>query len=232
MYSPVSVSQPRGQNASFNFNNRTGQYYCHGCGKKGDFIHFYAKINGLDTRYDFGKILKGIANDFGIPWEERKSRIVKTYDYKDSDGNLLCQVVRMDPKDFRQRRPGNNGKWIWNLKGIDSVLYNLPQVLKADEIFILEGEKDADSLIDLGLVATTCPMGAKKWRHEYNEPLKGKDVILIPDNDIEGREHMTQVAISLNGQAKSLKWIELPNLPSKGDVSDWLGTFDDKANSA
>lgn len=75
-------------------------------------------------------------------------------------------------------------------------------------------------------------MGVKKWRDEYNEALKGKDIVLIPDNDNEGREHMTQVAISLNGTAKSLKWLDLPNLPSKGDVSDWVAKFDDKDNAA
>jgi DNA primase len=204
------------KNASFNFNNQTGQYYCHGCNKKGDAIHFYAKLNNLDTKRDFRKILRGIINDFGIPWQEQKAHIEKTYNYTDAEGQLLYQVVRMNPKDFRQRRPGNNGNWIWNLKEIDPVLYQLPKVLAAKEILIVEGEKDADNLTNLGLIATTCPMGAKKWRPEYNEPLKGKDIVLMPDNDLEGKEHMAQVAISLNGQAKSLKLIELPDLPSKG----------------
>jgi len=220
------------RNASFNFSNKTGQYYCHGCNKKGDAIHFYAKINSLDTKRDFRKILKCMANDFGIPWKEEKHHIVKTYNYNDAEGLLLYQVVRMEPKDFRQRRPGNNGNWIWNLKGIEPVLYQLPKVLTANEVLIVEGEKDSDALANLGLIATTCPMGAKKWRPEYNEPLKGKDIVLIPDNDLEGKEHMAQIAISLNGKANSLKLIELPDLPSKGDVSDFIGKFDDKAEAA
>lgn len=217
---------------SFNFNNETGKYFCHGCSEKGDAIHFYGKINSLDTKRDFGKILKGIADDFSITWEEKKSKIVKTYDYTDPKGQLLFQVCRYEPKDFRQRQPNKNGGWTWNLKGVEPVLYNLPQVFKADEVFIVEGEKDADSLMDLGLIATTCPMGCKKWREAYNEPLKGKDVVLIPDNDLEGKEHMTQVAISLNGQAKSLKLIELPELLNKGDVTDFIATFDDKTEAA
>ena len=220
------------KNPSFNFNDQTGQYFCHGCNKKGNAIHFYAKINGLDTKRDFPKILKGIANDFSIPYEEQKHHIDKTYDYTDAEGHLLYQVVRMNPKDFRQRRPGNNGNWIWNLKGIDPVLYQLPALMTANEVLIVEGEKDVDNLMDLELTATTCPMGAKKWRPEYNEPLKGKDIVLIPDNDLEGKEHMAQIAISLNGQAKSLKLIELPDLPSKGDVSDFIGKFDDKTEAA
>lgn len=219
-------------NPSFNFNNQNGKYFCHGCNKKGDAIHFYAKINSLDTRRDFNKILKGIAGDFGILWEEKKPKIVKTYDYKDAGGKLLFQVVRMDPKDFRQRRPGVNGDWIWNLKGVERVLYRLPDIKPAKEVQIVEGEKDADTLASLGYIATTCPMGAKSWKDGYNEALKGKDIVLIPDNDPEGREHMTQVAISLNGKANSLKWIDLPGLPSKGDVSDWVAKFDPKEEAA
>lgn len=214
---------------SFNFNNQTGQYYCHGCGKKGDPIHFYAKINNLNTKQDFGKILRGISNDFGIPYEE--PRMVKTYDYTDEQGKLLYQVCRMEPKSFRQRRPDGNGGWKWDLNGTRRVLYRLPEVLRAQEVFLVEGEKDTDALKDLGLTATTCPMGAKKWRDEYNDPLRGKDIILIPDNDNEGREHMTQVGFSLKDTAKSIKWLELPGVPSKGDASDWIATFKEKEDA-
>lgn len=157
------------QNASFYINGETGQYFCQGCGKKGDIFHFYAKVSGLDTRRDFGKVLKGISDDFGIPWKDRpKAKMVKAYDYTDVEGNLLFQVCRMEPKDFRQRRPNGNGKWIWNLKGVDRVLYHLPQIQRASEVIVCEGEKDADTLMNMGFVATTCPMGAKKWRPEYN----------------------------------------------------------------
>jgi len=217
-------------NASFNFSNETGAYYCHGCGKKGDVFHFYAKINGLDTKKDFAKILQGIANDFALPWIETRAEIEKTYDYTDADGNLIHQTVRMNPKKFWQRRPGENDEeWIWNLDGIDTVLYNLPKVIKASEVLIVEGEKDVDNLAELGFIATTCPMGAKAWRPEYNESLKGKDIVLIPDNDIPGREHIAKIGASLKGMVKSLKLLELPGLPSKGgDVSDFIATFDDK----
>jgi hypothetical protein len=105
-------------------------------------------------------------------------------------------------------------------------------VLSANEVLIVEGERDVDTLAGLGFTATTCPMGAKKWRPEYNDALKGKNVVLIPDNDNEGREHMALVGASLNGNSASLKLINLPNLPSKGDVSDFAQTFKDKEEAA
>jgi hypothetical protein len=218
-------------NPSFNFNNENGKYFCHGCGKGGNGLHFYARAHALSDRRDFPKILRGIAQDFGIPWEETERKLVKTYDYTDPEGNLVFQVCRYEPKDFRQRRPEGKG-WKWDLKGIQPVLYRLPELLKAEEIIICEGEKDADNLAALGFTATTCAMGAKKWREHYNEALKGKSIILCPDNDNEGKEHMAQVAMSLNGTTSSLKWLELPGVKSKGDVSDFIASFEDPQEAA
>jgi hypothetical protein len=217
---------------SFNFSNETGAYFCHGCGKRGGGFHFYAKTHGLYDRRDFPKVLRGISKDFGIPWEEQERKLVKTYDYTNQEGKLLFQVCRFEPKDFRQRRPDGKGGWKWDLKEVEPVLYRLPEVLKAETVIIVEGEKDADNLSALGFVATTCAMGAKKWRDHYNEPLKGKRVILCPDNDNDGRQHMTQVGIALNGSTKGLKWLELPGLPSKGDVSDFIASFGDDKDGA
>jgi len=159
-------------------------------------------------------------------------RIVKVYDYFDAQGTLLHQTVRYDdPQDrFRQRRPHpvHTGQYIWNLEGIEPVLYNLPAVLAAvqrgDTIYLVEGEQDADTLISRGLTATTNPMGAGKgkWHPSYSEALRKASVVIFPDNDEAGRQHVAQVARSLDGIAASVKIVSLPGLPDKGDVTDWL----------
>lgn len=213
---------------SFSFNITSGQYYCHGCGKKGDPIHFFAKTHDLDTKKDFGKILSGIAHDFGIHVDEVKSRVVATYDYVDEAGKLLYQVCRMDPKDFRQRRPDGKGGWIWDLKNTQKVLYRLPALQTSEDIIIVEGEKDVISLRALGFVATCNPGGAGKWLPEFSDHLKDKHVVLIPDNDQPGRQHMVKVAQALQGIAASIKWLDIPNLPTKGDVSDFIASFTDQ----
>lgn len=164
----------------------------------------------------------------------KSKRIVATYDYLDEQGNLLFQAVRMEPKAFRQRRPDPDtpGEWLWNLKGVRRVLYRLPELLTADPnrtVVTVEGERDVERLIDLGLVATCNPMGAGKWRDEYNVPLAGRPVIIIPDNDGPGLDHAIQVAESLLAVASGVKIVPLPDLPPGGDVSDWLdagGTVD------
>ncbi len=94
---------------SLNFNALTGSYYCHGCGKKGWIVHFYAKINNLDTQRDFLKILNSIARDFGISVDDSGPRFVKAYDYTDAQGKPLFQVCRYDPMKFKQRRMNGTG---------------------------------------------------------------------------------------------------------------------------
>jgi putative DNA primase/helicase len=151
--------------------------------------------------------------------------LVKSYDYHDADGTLLFQTCRYEPKDFKQRRPDGD-EWIYNLKGITPVLYHLPDIRAAVEsgnrVFVVEGEKDADTLTELGYVATTAPMGAGKWKEQYSETLAGAEVIIIPDNDPPGRKHVEQIATSLKEKDCAVRVLDLPNLPAKGDVSDWL----------
>jgi hypothetical protein len=154
-----------------------------------------------------------------------REQIEAAYDYQDEAGRLLYQVVRYRPKAFRQRQPDGQGGWKWNLQGARRVLYGLPLLAAAEStrpVFVVEGEKDADNLKAQGLVATTNAGGAGKWRPKYAESLRGRPVILLPDNDAVGKSHMEQVARSLLGVAASVKLLELADLPPKGDVSDWL----------
>ncbi len=162
----------------------------------------------------------------------RMSKIVKTYDYQDESGKLLFQVVRFEPKEFRQRRPDGKGGWVWNLEGVQRVPYRLPELITAsmqDWIIIAEGEKDCDRLVELGFVATCCPMGAGKWRDEYNTYFETRLIAILGDNDKAGRDHVEQVARSLYGVAGEIRIFELPGLVEKADVSDWLDGDGDKA---
>src|SRR5262245_44530771 len=168
----------------------------------------------------------------GAPQVIRRAapRIVETYDYRDEAGGLLFQVVHFDPKDFRQRRPDGRGGWTWKLGEARRVPYLLPELVKAvaagETIYIPEGEKDVESLRAIGLAATTNPGGIKKWRAEYSEYLRGADIVVLPDNHAEGREHGEQVVASLKGIAKRIRVLDIgkhwTDCPNKGDISDWL----------
>ncbi|GAI85900.1 unnamed protein product, partial [marine sediment metagenome] len=122
------------------------------------------------------------------------------------------------------------------------VLYRLRELIKGkDPVFLVEGEKDVDNLREWGLTVTCNPMGAQKWKSqekEYNPFLKGREVIIIPDNDLldvqrdliidkhlVGERHLIQVASSVQGLARTVKVLRLPE--SK-DFSDWKAK--DKTN--
>ena len=147
-----------------------------------------------------------------------KKKVEATYRYTDEHGKLLFEVVRFKPKDFRQRRPDGNGGWVWNLRGVRRVLYRLPEVVKAEQVFVVEGERDADMLASWGVAATTNPAGAGQWKPEYSEFLRGKRVVIIPDADEAGRRHGLDVASSLLGVAAEVRIVELPGAK---DVSEW-----------
>jgi hypothetical protein len=154
----------------------------------------------------------------------QRGRIVAMYPYTDEQGALLFEVCRTDPKDFVQRQPDGHGGWTWNLKGVRRVLFHLPALLAADSattVYVVEGEKDVLALEQLGMVATTNPGGAGKWRRDFAESLRGRQVVLLPDNDESGRTHMEQVATTLAGVAAAVRVVAL-DVPPKGDVSDWL----------
>ena len=145
--------------------------------------------------------------------------ITDIYDYRDENGLLLFQVVRLEPKTFRQRRPDGTGGWIWSLDGTRRVLYNLPDLRSAHAVLVVEGEKDAATGRRLGFAATCNSGGAGKWHDEYAECLGGKMIVIIADADEPGRKHAQQIAKSLHGKTKSLKALEFKDAK---DLTEWV----------
>lgn len=151
------------------------------------------------------------------------------YDYRSAEGVLLYQVVRYRPKGFAQRRPLPDGRWAYDLDGVDRVPYRLPELLRSTDVVVVEGEKDADRLTAAGFTATCNAGGASKWRAEWGPLFAGKNVTIIPDNDDPGRKHAEEVRASVAPHARRARVVELPDVPVKGDVSDYLAahTLDD-----
>jgi hypothetical protein len=162
-----------------------------------------------------------------------------TYRYTDENCNLLFEVLRFRvlaknqkmEKAFVQRRPdpAREGVWIYNVQGVRKVLYRLPAILASpagQTVFIVEGEKDVDRADRIGLTATTNPGGAKKgtWLRDFNVHLVGKEVVIIPDNDEAGRNHVGRIYHSLRTDGVNAIVVELPDLDPKGDLTDWLNT--------
>jgi len=147
--------------------------------------------------------------------------------YTLADGTPVRKVVVAYNQDGTKRvlQYGRAGDG-WDLKADKGpiVPYRLPRLLQYPKaaILIVEGEKDVETLEKLKHLATTNPMGAEKWVDELNQHFAKRDVILIPDNDVAGERHIIKVYSHLKGIAASIKVLRLPDLPEKGDVSDWL----------
>lgn len=160
------------------------------------------------------------------------------YQYTDEEGTLLFEVLRVPlpggKKTFRQRHPDpqNAGRWQWNMQGVRRVLYQLPEVLQAIHdgrtIYIVEGEKDVESLRKRGEVATTSPMGAGKWRPEFADMLAGANVVIIPDGDATGRAHARTIRESLVAKECTVS-IKEPMTGAK-DITDHFGLGGDLTN--
>jgi hypothetical protein len=230
----------------FSVNTKKGVFNCRHCGAKGDVIEMVRFLDGCDF-IDAGTTLtgepppKGNGKDRSAP--EPKKIIAAAFTYENEDGSVAFVVERVEfqnadgyietregkrKKTFRQRRPDPDkpGQWIWNVDGVPPLIYRLPEVIEAlgngRPVAIVEGEGKADLLWRWNVPATCCAMGAGKWKAEHAEFLRGvADVIILPDNDEKGREHAEHVAASLRGIAASVRILDLPGLPEKGDVLDW-----------
>jgi hypothetical protein len=231
-------------------NVRTGLYHDSGSGESLSFWDAALKYcptalgRHIEALRHFGE---KVGIDVPTPQYHSGGRIREAvYDYRAEDGSILFRVFRYrlpaGGKSFSQHPPDGKGGWRHGpgaMDGVRLVPYRLPELVASeadqDPVWIVEGEKDADRLAALGLIATCNPMGAGKWRDEFQAHFAGRVCYVLPDNDAVGRQHAQAVCASLAGTARSVKVVELPDLPPKGDVSDWLdagGTVEDLGQRA
>lgn len=199
-----------------------GAVFCNKCFSTGNGSGFDALmwLNG----WTFPASVREVAEYVGV--QSKAPRVKERYSYQDESGSELFQSVRYEPKDFEQ---GHfvDGEWIGNIEGVRRVLYRLPTLVglpPGTTVFVCEGEKDVEALEKLGLVATCNPMGAKKWKKDYSPFLAGHHVVILEDNDDDGRKHARIVLDALKDIAASVKIVRLPGLPTKGDTYDYLKT--------
>lgn len=229
------------KNPSMTIDSAKGLFHCHGCKAGGSVIDYVARRDGISIP-DALKLLAGEqaepyrplatpAKAATAPSHAPKGAIVATYSYKDEMGTELYQVVRMDPKDFRQRHQ-ESGQWVWTMANVRRVLYNLPHIIKPSTpyVWVVEGEKDCENLKRCGFVGTTNVGGAGKWMDGYSECLAGKEVILCGDNDEPGQAHVAKVLEAVCKKAKTVRVVQIPG-PHK-DVSDFIATFGENTDAA
>ena len=211
---------------SFTINPEKDLWNCFGCNTGGSVIDLHAKLRGISI----GDAMRDLTPGNGSPGssdttappgkknapvakpalEPTQSTELAAYDYQDATGKVVFQVVRYEPKTFRQCRM-INGKRVWNMEGVERLPYRLPELLcHPTSVWIVEGEKDVETLRASGQTATCNPGGAGKWLPAFSQYLKGRCVYIVADNDDPGQKHGREVLKSLEGIVEWAKWIELP----------------------
>ena len=222
--------------------SRAGMWMDFATGEGGDILDVWARVNGFNTASQFPELVDSVAQWLGVS-VDRSRPLSATYekankpamparqqptddlgpatgkwDYRDSQGQLIACVYRYDNESGKEFRP-------WDVRSRSMKapdprpLYNQPQILSVNQVVLVEGEKAADALIRLGLVATTAMNGANAPIAKTDwSPLKDKHVLVWPDNDDAGAEYARKAseAIACGGAAsvavlhipgdKSVKW--------------------------
>ena len=225
-----------GKNPSVSIDAEKGVWFDHVAGQGGTVIDAYIAIEGgtplaairaLGDRYGVAPVKIAAPPKKPTRGEALVAdgyALVVTYTYTDEDGAPLYFVDRYEretpggkvEKSFVQRSPTAE-----NLHGVRRVLYNLPAVVKSRQVFIVEGEKDVETMRRLNLVATTNSGGGKYWQADFNPFFEGKEVVIIPDNDEVGHAHAAALLAQIKPLAASVKVVEVSKLP-KGDITDYI----------
>ena len=228
----------------FAINIKKQVFNCRGCGAAGDVIQLVEHLDGVDFTTACNTLTgQPPPKANGKNGKDTSKKVVtKSFEYLDADGNVAFVVDRIQfqkpdgsfvlrdgkaDKAFRQRQPDPDrpGRWINNVTGAPIVPYHLPGVLEAigagHPILIVEGETKADLLWSWGVAATCNAGGSKKWKPEHSAFLRGADVVLLPDHDGVGWEHVSLVGASLSGIAKRIRVLALTHAKAKDDIVNW-----------
>ena len=174
--------------------------------------------------------------------EQRTGKRTAMFLYRDHLGAPHTKVEKRIPRDGgRTQYPQSfyvNGVWVKKKPaGWFKIPYRLPEMLTAlakhpkPDVFIPEGEKDAETLAALGLISTTSSEGAtnpkskkgSNWTPELNKWFTGvQRVFILEDNDEPGRNFAREKARALAGIVPDIRIITFSDVPETEDVSYWL----------
>lgn len=149
------------------------------------------------------------------------------YMYQDESGKTVSKVTRSKSKKFLQYHLFED-RWVSGGAKCKLQPYHFYKWKDSSRVFLVEGEKDVETMESYGFRATTTIGGSGGWRSEYGKYFKSKDVIVIPDNDKPGRSYAEKATNGILPFAKSVKRLDLPNLKEKGDVTDWFESIGSK----
>lgn len=130
--------------------------------------------------------------------------------YEYGDGRL---VHRSPEKHFTQSG---------NTKGTN--LYGLPSLSQPGPVYVVEGEKDVNTAINVwGVAAVSQAQGANTGPDKADwSPLKGRDVVIVADDDKPGEKRANKVFTYLTGLAARPESLRIVKAAAGKDLSDHI----------
>ncbi|WP_341811141.1 AAA family ATPase [Wolbachia endosymbiont (group A) of Oxytorus armatus] len=188
----------------------------------GDIFDLWAAVTGKNQ---FTDTIEDIAKWIG--YSEKNNTLgqpTASWNYYDESDQVIVTVYRYNTDSGKRYLPFDVKRSSFTLPETRP-LYNIPGIVKSDKVILVEGEKCADALIEQGMTATTAMLGANAPIEKTDwSPLKGKHVIIWPDNDEPGKQYAEKVVKKLTFLGVlSLTLLEIPeNKPKGWDSADGI----------
>ena len=218
----------------FDDKDRRGTWYCNQCEPHaGDGFSLVQNVNRCDFPTAIGLVARIVTPPSPSTPLPKGNLGRDLFVYHHANGKPVICIKRIEfpdgKKTFSQLGPTPDGQG-WQL-GLSYApkprpLYRLPEIIADASSFVLfhEGEKACEAAIQGGLpgIHTTTLGGAQNPAQTDFTPLKGRDVVICPDNDDAGEQYAQAVArLVHDAGVRSVKVLRLPGLPPKGDVVEW-----------
>lgn len=192
-------------------------FHCHGGCSQEEVFSTIKALNLLpelmdkpDPLANIRPIPRNILEQEWVYTDEDKQPVFVKSRFRLADGGKTYRLHKLDAQGRKQPTLGD----------ARIVPYNLPALLDAKtagrNIFLVEGEKAADAIKSIGMIATTAHTGAGSWPEAITEYFAGAQVIIVPDNDIAGWGYAHKAAEAILPIVKSLKVVDL-GLQGQGD---------------
>lgn len=219
---------------------KAGMWQDFATGEGGDIFELWANVRGIDAKNEFPRLMEEIKNWLGVyaPFQDPIKSIISPanknanndnfgkpsaeWSYTDLQGKVTAKKLRYDLGSKKRYLPWDAESQTNKFPEI-RLLYNLPGVYKSNKVILVEGEKCAQALIEQGICATTAMGGANTdiKKTEW-ESLKGKEIIIWPDNDEPGKEYALKAYHFLQQmEVASVNIIDIPeDKRNKWDAAD------------
>jgi 5S rRNA maturation endonuclease (ribonuclease M5) len=172
-----------------------------------------------------------LGTDSKVEFHDPDRKAVAKYSYTDTNGKLRKQVLRYPDKDgrkvIRQRQPDKGGDWNWNAANLPPMLYHAEMLRIAGTVCLCEGEKDADTVSNLyllgcgGLIIGMTSGGSNSWQPELANQLRGKRVVILPDDDAAGTQYADAIEESLKTEGIEYRRVSFSGTGAK-DATEFM----------